>query len=317
MPNQPSLFDVNHPPKPSPRVQAIDPINIHKDAPGLTLPELIPEKAALEVMKHYEPRAMYIGRFLAELGTLPPDTKALSRAEIGKRMGLNKSLSEGTFSAMGYMLLVDKDTHLTPFGELVKAKSPYLDDTGLLWFLHYLLASNAKLVLWSNLFNFVFFLQAEVTNQEILDTFRVLQGRWSENTITIKLPQEANAILKTYTEALFAPLGLVSKEDKALYNSYWNTANIPIFVWLAVLLVFRDRYYPGAASLEIPLLINSHYSPGRILRHKEAPIRQAMDALHNAGLLTVETRSGLDQVRFKRETTWLSAITRHLGGEGV
>ena len=112
-------------------------------------------------------------------------------------------------------------------------------------------------------------------------------------------------------------MGLVSKENKALYNSYWNTASIPAFIWQAVILAFRDRYYPGAASLEIPLLLNSHYSPGRILRQKEAQTRQALDALHNAGLLTVETRSGLDQVRFKREGSWLSAVRHHLNGEST
>jgi len=52
------------------------------------------------------------------------------------------------------------------------------------------------------------------------------------------------------------------------------------------------------------------------LRQNEATVRRVLDELHNAGLLTVETRSGLDQVRFKREFTWLSAAARHLRGEG-
>jgi hypothetical protein len=30
--------------------------------------------------------------------------------------------------------------------------------------------------------------------------------------------------------------------------------------------------------------------------------------------LTVETRSGLDQVRFRREVTWLSALPTHFEG---
>lgn len=317
MPDQPNLFDVNNPPKPAPQEQGIEPIPIHKDAPGITLQEMIPEKAALEVVKHYEPRAIYIGRFLAELESINPVGKVISRSEIGKSMGVNKAQSEGAFAAMGYMLMVDSRTHITPFGELVKNRSPYLDNQGLLWFLHYLLASNAQLVLWSNLFNFVFFQKDEVTNQEILDAFQVLHGRWSEKTIKDKIPLEANAILKTYTEALFAALGLISKEDKAHYCSYWNTASIPVLIWLATILVFRDRYYPNAASLEIPLLVNSHYSPGRILRQKETQTRQALDALHNAGLLTVETRSGLDQVRFKRDGNWLAAVKRHLNGESV
>ena len=72
---------------------------------------------------------------------------------------------------------------------------------------------------------------------------------------------------------------------------------------------------PGASSLEVPLLTHANYSPGRILRQNEVAARQAMDELHNAGQLTVETRSGLDQVRFKREKNWLSTIAEYLQGD--
>jgi hypothetical protein len=317
MNTQPPLFNPDKPPIPSPAEQvdqSIEPIQIIKDTPGLTLQNIIPEEAALEVLKHYEPRAMHIGRFLASLEEINPQGKRVSRSEIGRQLGVNEAMAEGTFNAMRFMLMIDTRTHLTAFGSLVKARSPYLDNQGLLWFLHYLLASNAQLVLWSNLFNFVFAQKEEVSNQEILEAFRVLQGRWSDQTLSKKLRMEANAILKTYTEALFSPLGLLVKEDKALYSGYWNTAIIPAPVWLACILVYRDRYYPGAVSLEIPLLINAHYSPGRILRQKEIYLRQALDELHNSGLITVETRSGLDQVRFKREVTWFSVISRYLSG---
>lgn len=317
MTSQPSLFNPDRPPQPIPNEQVVESIKIHKDVSGITLQEIVPEKAALEIVKHYELRTMYIGRLLADLEETNPVGKVVSRSEIGKSMGLNKALSEGTFSAMSYMQLVDTRTHITPFGQLIKTKSPYLDNPGLLWFLHYLIASNARLVLWSNLFNFVFYQKDDITNQEIFDAFKVLQGRWTEKTIVNKVRSESGAILKTYTEALFSPLGLISKEDKALYSGYWNTANIPALVWLAIILLYRDRYYEGAASLEIPLLVTAHYSPGRILRQKEAPIREVLDQLHNSGLLTVETRSGLDQIRFKQGLTWFSVISRHLSGETI
>ena len=70
--------------------------------------------------------------------------------------------------------------------------------------------------------------------------------------------------------------------------------------------------HPGAAWLEVALISRAHFSPGRILRRNEAAVRRALDDLHSAGLLTVETRLGLDQIRFKREHTWLSAVAHHL-----
>ena len=80
--------------------------------------------------------------------------------------------------------------------------------------------------------------------------------------------------------------------------------------------MYRDRYYPRAASLEVPLITRANYSPGRVLRQNEVAIRRRLDELHNAGLLAIETRSGLDQVRFKRDMTWLLAIAKFLQGTG-
>ena len=87
---------------------------------------------------------------------------------------------------------------------------------------------------------------------------------------------------------------------------------IPPLIWLASILAYRDRYYAKAATLETHLLVDANFSPGRLFRQNEASVRRALDVLHNAGLLTAESRLGLDQVRFKGDFTWLSALTRYL-----
>ena len=167
--------------------------------------------------------------------------------------------------------------------------------------------------LWSNLFDMHLPENEFLNVQEFSTRFQALEGRWSSYSVRKKIPQELNAILKTYTVEFFSQLGMIENED-GVYQIGWNTGIIPKWIWLSALLIFRDRYYPRASSLEIHLLIQSHYSPGRILRQNESILRKALDELHNADLLTVETRSGLDQVRFKREITWLSAITEYLQG---
>jgi hypothetical protein len=228
-----------------------------------------------------------------------------------------KALAESTAAVMRRMELIDSKNRITPWGTLIHARCPYLDDPGLLWLLHYLLASDARLMLWSVLFNTVLYQKEETTNQDVREFLQPLQGRWSEGSLGKKVSSEINAIFKTYTQALFSRLGLVHKTDRASYICFHDTGIIPTYIWLSTLLIYRDRYYPGAASLEIPLIVRGHYSPGRILRQNETSVRRALDTLHNAGLLTVETRSGLDQVRFKREHTWLSAAALHLQGENA
>ena len=45
--------------------------------------------------------------------------------------------------------------------------------------------------------------------------------------------------------------------------------DIPPYVWLSSILAYRDRFYPGAASLETHLLIDADFSPGRLFRQKK------------------------------------------------
>jgi hypothetical protein len=99
--------------------------------------------------------------------------------------------------------------------------------------------------------------------------------------------------------------------DKGHYLLITDAFDIHPLIWLSSILAYRDRYYPGVASLESHLLVDAHFSPGRIFHQKEEMVRQALDKLHNSGFITVETRLGLDQVRFKREITWISAIARY------
>ena len=297
-------------------VQPLEPIGLLKDRPDAKLPDLVPASASLELNRHYETRAVHIGRILTTLNEKLANDETITRDEIGQQLSMTRALTDGTMNVMRRMGMVDPKTRITPFGSLVLAHSPYLDDSGLLWLLHYLLASDAELGWWSNLFNAALHDREQVSIQEITEFFRPLEGRWSEKTIKDKIPSEVNGIFKTYTEALFSRLTLVHKIDTGSYQSFWNTGVIPPYIWLSIILAYRDRYYPGASALEIPLIVRANYSPGRILRQNEATVRRVLDELHNAGLLTVETRSGLDQVRFKREFTWLSAAARHLRGEG-
>jgi len=294
--------------------QVIEPVSLNKDLVGSTLTDLIPDGVILELNRRYETRSVHVGRILDLLKRKRAGGKTVTREEVGQLLSMTWASVRGTLNVMRRMGLVDPQIRITPFGDLVVTHSPYLDDQGLLWLLHFLLASNAQLVLWSNLFNIVLVSEDEIALQEASRAFQPLMGRWSENSINKKVPKELTAILKTYSDAMFSPLRLITKEDKGNYLVHSNTASVPALVWLSIILVYRDRYYPGAASLEAPLITRADYSPGRILRQNEITVRRVLDELHNAGLLAVETRSGLDQVRFKRGLTWLSVISRFLQG---
>ena len=175
-----------------------------------------------------------------------------------------------------------------------------------------LLVCAGSLVLWSHLFNQILLGVDEISVAGATSHFSALSGKWSASTLKNKVPNEIQGILGTYADEMFVPLGIITRREVGTYDVFSNTAVVTPLIWLACLLVYRDRYYPGAPSLEVSLIVDGSFSPGRILRQREAAVRRALDELHDAGMLTVETRSGLDQVRFKRDVTWLGAVSKYI-----
>jgi len=317
MTGQLSLFDQpSDPDKPQKdTMQELDAITLNKDQPGAKLPDLVPEGALLALNRGYGIRSVHVGRILELLQAHKKNNEPITRDEIAEKLSMTWASMQGTINVMRKAELVDSQTRITPFGHLVLSYTPYLDNPGLLWLLHYLLASNALLVLWSNVFNQILSQQDEITIQEVSEVFRVLEGRWSSKTIHEKTRHELGGIFKTYTEDLLEPIKILTKSDLGVYQSHRDTVTIPPLIWMSIIMIYRDRYYPSSSTLETPLVVRGNYGPGRILNQNEASVRRALDALHNANLLTVETRSGLDQVRFKQEHTWISAAARYLRGE--
>lgn len=287
-------------------------IAITKDAPAAQLTDLVPDTATLALTRGYSIRAVHVARILSQLRELQAEGSTMTRSELGEDLGMTWAAAQSYFNVMRRMAFTDYKSRITPFGAVALSGSPRLDNRGLLWLLHFLLASDANLVLWSNLFNLVTRDEDSCTIQSAVAIYSPLVGRWSEKSLTEKARHELGGILSTYTDDLFSSLQLVRRIDTGTYEFYRNTARIPPLVWLSCILAYRDRYYPGTVSLEVPLVANAHFSPGRIMRQNEADVRRALDELHNADLLTVETRSGLDQIRFKRGTTWIKAIADHL-----
>jgi hypothetical protein len=316
MPTQPTLFDD------TPKKQKLDfwkqeiePIQIQKDTANTELVDLVPPSALLALTRRYDIQAIHISRILNYLNEKASEGEEIVREEISKELAVTWARTEGTLNVIRKLHLITPHNKLTQFGKLVLSENPYLDNTGLLWLFHYLLSSNANLVLWSHLFNGLFFKLDEISMQDITQEMSILSGRWSEKSLKDKVPGESGGIIKTYVEGFLKPLNLITKLDRNKYDCSSNTHIIPDLIWLSAILIYRDQYYAGAPSLEIPLIVDGNFSPGRIFRQDQASVRQALDQLHNAGMLSVETRSGLDQVRFKRDATWLSVAAQYLRGE--
>ena len=150
--------------------------------------------------------------------------------------------------------LVTAKSLLTPFGNLLLKSDPYLLNVGILWFIHYFMSSNARLVIWSRLFDTIAYQEDEIKPFDILNYFLDMKGDMTDRVFQKNGANEIGAILRTYTDELFRPIGLVVKIDKGRYTVISDDFLIHPLIWLSSILSYRDRYYPTAATLETHLL---------------------------------------------------------------
>jgi hypothetical protein len=313
MVDQPSLFDMTNKNLPDEEMPPLEPILIDKDYTKIKIIDLFPKNAQLALNRTYSQKAIHLGRILKFVKGKEELDEVVTRDDIIRELSMGKEYGTGTINTMRKAHLLYANSRITPLGTLIINYAPFFDNLGLLWLLHYLLASNAVLVLWSNLFNIGVQDNSVFSIHEIMELYTGLVGRWSDKSINVKARKEIGGILSNYSDDFLREIKLIQKIEFGKYQAIFDMGNIPNLIWLSIMLIYRDRYYPGATTMEIPLVVNAHYSPGRILLQNEAIVRDALEELHNEGLLTIETRSGLDQIRFKRDINWFSAIKAYFG----
>ena len=229
--------------------------------------------------------------------------------QLMKATGMSRTQIQAFIQyAVAMQLLIPRVLEPTPLSGQILNDDPFFDQAGTLWVLHYILASDPTLLIWNYMCNAVLPSISEISLSEAAEQFLPFAGHWSEGSIRKNVRKELNAFFANYTQEMFAPLRYLIDSDNKSYLSSRDVLLVPPCILLAAALIHRDRFHPGASGVEIPMLIHADNSPGRLMRQRETYIRQALDELHEAGLLTIESKANLDQVRFIRDFTWLDAV---------
>ncbi|MBN1812316.1 MAG: DUF4007 family protein [Anaerolineae bacterium] len=229
--------------------------------------------------------------------------------QLAKATGMSEPRVEAFGQYGVYMeLLLPRSLRQTPLCDLVLGHDPFFDQPGTLWLLHYLFAANPQLVVWNYMCNAILPSVAEISKDEAADQFLPFIGRWSESSIRKKVRKELRAFFAGYANEMFVPLKYLREVGENVYAITRDVTLVPPLILLATALIYRDRLWPGSSGIEIPTLAYADHSPGRIMRQRELYLRQALDELHEAGYLTIESKANLDQVRFRTGRTWLDAV---------
>jgi hypothetical protein len=203
--------------------------------------------------------------------------------------------------AIAFNLITPRKLTITQIGKTIAEEDPYLEYMGTLWILHYIISSNKKWLIWNTLMNEVFPSKQQITSEDSKAAFDYLREKLSKFTMTKKIQREIAIVLDAYTTKALSKLAIVQKQDNTY--AFHKTDHIPPEILAAITLIFRQRYDPNASGISMEALTRAPNSPGRILNLEENTMRKILEQAHHKGLLYIERKADLDQIRFKEGLT--------------
>ena len=226
-------------------------------------------------------------------------------------MGISASRVEN-LSSLATALELIRPVVLAPteLGLVIHRHDPFFDELATLWLLHYLVSSNKRYVVWNRLIDRV------IPENEAFSTtvgrpyFEDLSQYYSEHSMDKHLRKEMGTVWNAYTEQSFRHLDYIRAESDQIYTLS-NHEPVPPGVFHAAVVVYRERYAPGAATLEVMALARAANSPGRLFNLTERQVRDLLEEIKQTGHVFVETRADLDQVRFRDDYDLPSIMCRY------
>jgi len=198
----------------------------------------------------------------------------------------------------------------TELGHLVQRHDPFFDDLGTLWLLHHSISSNDRYVIWNRLVNQVIPENQRLSTAIARPYFDDLRQFYSERSLDHHVRTEMGAVWNAYTEQAFAHLDYLRAESEQIYVRGYGAA-VPPLIFLAAALLYRERYAPNAATIDIPTLAGAPNSPGRVFGLTQRQVRDILDKVQGRGSVYVESRADLDQVRFRDDLGFIDAVGRY------
>jgi hypothetical protein len=226
-------------------------------------------------------------------------------------VGLSGSKFRGLSSlAAAFSLLRPVVFRPTALGLLVHQYDPYLSDSGTLWLLHDLLSSEERYVVWNRVVNRVVPENERFSTVIARPYFTDLATVFSEHSMEKHLRKELGVVWDAYTQQAFRHLDYIHAESDTIYVR-GNGAPVSPRIFHAVVLTYRDRFAPEAILLDVPLLAAGPNSPGRVFNLTERAVRDLLLEIERLGYGYVETRAGLDQIRFRQGHAFLDVVREY------
>lgn len=199
----------------------------------------------------------------------------------------------------------------TRLGEIIFKYDDFLQQEATLWLMHYLQSTNEYMIVWNRVMNHLSNVD-QVKRENLLALFEDLKDSLSDYTYKHHIGKEIRIILDAYTNQRLLKLNLLELED-GHYTVHRNL-DIPDLILLCAIILYRDKHYPGATSVDISELCTANNSPGKIFILDEHIIRSKIESLKNTGIINIESRGDLDQIRFREELNFEAILEEYYRG---
>lgn len=186
-------------------------------------------------------------------------------------------------------------------GQLIESSDPFFDDLGTLWFLHYVISSDPRHIVWYRIINDIIPTRRRVTRDQIREALDDLRQRFTEYSVKKHVLKEVNTVLDAYTNQRFARLAYL-RVDGEWYSLAYREP-IPALVLIASIFYFRDQQRPGDTAVTITDLLTAPNSPGVVFQLSEDRLRAQLEELRTLPGLSLESRADLDQLRLTDSIT--------------
>ncbi len=196
----------------------------------------------------------------------------------------------------------------TELGSVIHRYDPFQDDLGTLWLLQ--VASNERYVVWNRLVNWVIPENGRFSTAIARPYFNDLSRYYSERSMDRHLRKEMGAVWNAYTSQAFRYLRYIRADSDHIYV-HDDHEPIPPHIFWAAVLSYRERFAPGAVTLNVSTVAGVPNSPGRVFNLTERQVRDLLEEAKGLGYAYVETRADLDQVRFDDKHSFLDVVRQY------
>lgn len=234
----------------------------------------------------------------------------IPQPDLAAAVGVADRKVENLGSLASALGLIRKKTYKpTELGLLIQQTDPFFDDLGTLWFLHYVISSDPRNIIWNRIVNHVLPSQNRFTRDLLRSTFDDLRLYYSDYSLKTHVLKELNTFLDAYMNQAFSRLAFLRAEGDGYALAYRQP--VPALALAASIARYRATCCSGDTVIPIPDLCNAPNSPGIVFAMPEDRLRALLEELKTQPGFSLESRADLDQVRMPVDLTDVDWMRRY------